>query len=391
MKKLVYIPLLALLAACGGADEPAVGSNDLVALKAKKDSLTTELNMVRAQIAALDTTEEITLPLVETETVKRELFEHYVEVQGNVEAEKNAVLYAEAGGNVRTIHVQEGQKVSKGQRLVTFDTDVISRNIAEMEKRLELATFAYERQANLWEQKIGSEIQYEQAKNQKESLEKSISTLRAQQSKAIISAPFAGTIDEIMPNPGEMVPPGMPVLRLVNLDKISIEAQVAENYLGSVKAGTKVEIELPALKDASGNRVILTNQQLSSAGKFINPNNRTFKVRLNLVNDKELFVPNLLALVRIQDFVMPNAVVIPEKYVRQNSSQENYVFVMEEKDGIETAKMVKVEIAADKAYKMPHQQHNMVVVTSGLNGGEKLITEGNRGVQDGQQVKVKSK
>lgn len=401
MKKYFLIASVALLASCGGG-EPAL-TGEAAELGKLKTELETRLSDTQGEASALRDsikllTEQIAVvngnpvnrPKVNSMTVSRMDFEHYFEVQGNIEAAQDVVLYAEAGGNIKKVHVTEGQSVKAGQTLVTFDTEIITRNIQEVETRLELALITYEKQKKLWEQNIGSEIQYLQAKNQKESLEQSIATLKSQRSKAIMTAPFSGTIDEIMPKVGEMAAPGMPVLRIVNLSELTVSADVNEKYLGDVAEGKLVKLHFPAL----GSKYDKDSITLKSWGRYINPNNRTFKITVDLPSTSNIYLPNLLVAVRVRDYQAKDVVAIPTKYILQNSKDENYVYVVSSDENDEVvAKRVMVEIG--KSYKKPAREGaaenlSMTEIKGGLEGGEQLVTKGFKGIQDQVKIEVKA-
>ncbi len=378
MKRIVLLVAIAgMLVACGGGEQTGLDG-----LKAEREALKAQIAELDIQIAELDTVQLKMLPKVEVQAIQTKKFEHYFEVQGNVEAEKNVVLYAEMGGNIKSIQVEEGEQVKAGKTLVIFDTEVISQNIKEVEKALELAEFVYEKQKNLWDQNIGSELQYRQAKNQKESLEQSLATLRSQRSQAVITAPFDGVVDEIFPNAGEMAPPGGPVLRLLNLNNVSIVSDVTENYLGHIQKGTPIIVEFPSLNDSA----TIKDASLTRAGQFINPANRTFKVQVDIDNTNKGLVPNLLAVLKVRDYVNDSTVVVPTKYVRQNNEGANYVFVLEKKEGKSHARRVEVELGM--SYTNKSVGFSETEVLKGLSGSEVLITKGFKGIQSNDEVDV---
>jgi RND family efflux transporter MFP subunit len=384
------------LASCGG-DELPKDEAGLTAMiveiqgrldetKAKAKVMKDSVNMLTDSLDVIQG-KDINYPKVETRLVDKQRFEHYFEVQGNIEAEQDVVLYAEAGGNIKKIHVQEGETVKAGQTLVTFDMEMVNKNINEVQTRLELATITYEKQKALWDQNIGSEMQYLQAKNQKESLEQSLATLKSQRGKAVMSAPFSGVIDEIIRKTGEMAGPGMPVMRLVNQSKLSVVADVNEKYLGAIAEGKLVQLVFPAL----GEQYTMDSVQLKSWGRYINPNNRTFKVNIDIPTTNPVLLPNLLVEVRIRDYVNESVVVVPSKYIHQTSNNEDYVYVLVDKDGKKISK--KVLITVGKSYRPRHRAGGpeyigMTEVVAGLEVNDQLVTEGFKGIQDGIEVKV---
>jgi membrane fusion protein (multidrug efflux system) len=398
MTKYTLVAGLALtLASCGGEEvipknvadldaEIAEIQGRLDATQDRVDDMKDSVNWMTDTLHVMQG-KHINYPKVETQFVTSQRFEHYFEVQGNIEAEQEVILYAEAGGNIKKIHVGEGQTVKAGQTLVTFDMEMVNKNINEVQTRLELATITFEKRQKLWEQNIGSEMQFLQAKNQKESLEQSLSTLKSQRGKSVMIAPFSGVIDEIVRKTGEMAGPGMPVLRLVNQSKLSVVADVNEKYLGAVAEGKLVQLVFPALGDA----YTMDSVQLKSWGRYINPNNRTFKVNIDLPTSNPILLPNLLVEVRIRDYVNDNVVAVPSKYIHQTSDNENYVYVLIDDAGKKMSK--KVLITTGKSYRPRYRaggpKHiGMTEVMAGLSVNDELVTEGFKGIQDNIVVLV---
>ena len=340
MKKVNKIALVAglglVLISCGG-EAPAENS-DLTTLIAKRDSLKSLITEVNAQIELMDTTSISYTPMVSVEGVEVRDFEHKIEVQGAVETDKNAMINAEASGTIRRVHVVEGQKVSQGQALITIDAAVLSSQIAEVETQLELANYMFEKQQKLMEQGLGTEIEYEQAKAQKKSLESTIKTMKSQQGKTVVRAPFSGTVDQVMVSLGEMAAPGVPLLRLVDNANVKITASLSENLLGSVGEGTAVELNFPALNDTT------INTTVTSRGNFIDPVNRTFRIRVD-IKKNSLLLPNQLAKVRVTDFRKKDAIVINSQAIIQDTQNNNYIYKIagKSKDGYAVKKVfVKV-------------------------------------------------
>jgi len=376
MKKIIPFIAVLALAACGEGEK---SNPDLDRLTAKRDSLVTALDEINVEIAAMDTT-KVLLPLVEVIPVKKQKFEHFFEAQGNVQSESSAVLYAEAGGNVSRILVKEGQAVKAGQTLVTFDTKVVGANIKELEVRLALAKTAYERQKNLWDQKIGSEMQLLQAESQMKSLEQSIATLKAQKSMGVISAPFSGTIDQIMPKKGEMVPPGMPVLRLVNLDKVYVEADIPETYLNKIKVGDPVLLNFGAGGESN------IPSTIADVGRYVNPANRTIRIKAEVDQSVQLY-PNMIAKVKVRDFVSAAPVIkVPSKYILDKRGGEGrYVKVVREKDGKKVIDLVAVE-AGMEYHAIGEKMSWTHILSSELIEGDLIVGEGFKKVREKQEV-----
>ena len=339
------------------------------------DELGVRIKELNEEISELDTTTNKNKRETFVSTLKVDLntFQHFFEVQGVVEAERNIMVTAEIPGLIKQINVEEGQTVSKGQTMVILDTEVMERNIEEINTAYELAGDIFKKQESLWNQKIGSEIQYLEAKNGKEALENKLKTLRTQLEKAYIAAPANGVIDEIFSKTGEMATPPFPVLRLVNLSRMYIKSDVSENYYSKVKKGDPVIVKFPSLDEE-------TVAEIIQIGSYINPDNRTFKIKIALENPSGTFIPNLLAIIRIMDFQKDSVVAIPGSYILADSQGEEYVYIIEERVNSVRARKIFVETGPSYAGK--------TMIKKGLMGNEELITEGARIVSDKEMVTV---
>lgn len=380
MKKVLSFSLFYILvaASCSNSASKAADS-ELEKLYAKRDSLMRfidKTNMLLAEIneriAELDSTARFYT--VTTQVVEPVLFEHYVEVYGTVGSEKNTILYPETGGVITSITVKPGQPVSQGQILIQLDGSVLLSSINEVKTQLELATSVFEKQKRLWEQKVGSEIQYLQAKNNKESLESRLRTLEKQYSQTIVRAPFDGVVDEIFPKVGQLVGPQTQLIRLVNLDNIYIEGDISETYSGMIQPGYMARVRIPATDSVLEARV-------TSVAKFINPTNRTFKVRLELLNKQIRLMPNALVSIMIKDYENPQALAIPVRLIQQDPEGNDFVFLLEK-----TSQTIGV--ARKQIVKQGRSYRNVAEVISGLEPGTLLIDKGARNVKDGQKVRV---
>ncbi len=298
-------------------------------------------------------------------------FSHYFTVQGVVEAAQNAQLFPEMGGRITSIPVKEGDKVRKGQILMMLDSRVVDNQISEIKSRLNLAKIVYEKQKSLWDQEIGSEIQYLEAKNNYESLQRNLETLEAQRSMYVVSAPFSGIVDEVLPKVGEMANPAMPAFRLINMDDVYVKADITERYLDKIKAGDSVKVTFPSL-----NHEVMTT--IGRMGNYINPNNRTFKIRLDLPNDDRKLLPNLLAEINVRDYHVSEAITIPTDLVQLTPTGQEFVYI------IDNGLAVKKEITTGMSYDGEFE------VTSGLAGTEMLIDKGARSIKDGDEVEIRS-
>jgi len=305
-----------------------------ITLLNKIDSLNTELQKVEEQILKLDPNKN--LQIVTTLPVTKTIFKHYVEIQGTAKTDKNIEIRPELGGVVNAIYVKEGQKVQAGQLLIQLEDSSIKNSINELNTQLRLAKTTFERQERLWNQKIGSEMQYLQAKAKKEGLENNLKTLKTQAKKMKIIASFSGIVDEIFPKKGELTNPQFPVLRLLNLDKIYVEADVTETYLPVIKMETEVIVYFSSI-----NKKITS--EITQVGNYINPNNRSFKVRINIPNKDQSIKPNLLANIKILDFEK-EGIVIPSTLIQQDQNGNNYVFTITTKNNQKVNRLTPIKI-----------------------------------------------
>jgi membrane fusion protein (multidrug efflux system) len=268
--------------------------------------------------------------------------------------------------------VKEGQNVSKGQILATLDSDVIDNSVLQLETQLALATTTYERQTRLWEQNIGSEIQYLQAKAQKESLENNMKSLKAQARKMKIIAPFSGIIDQIFAKAGEQTSPQMPFLRLVNLNKVYVESEVTETYLKAIKKGTEVLLNFSSIG-------VSIESSISQVGNFINPNNRSFKTRIDLENPNNELKANLLADIKINDF-KATGIVIPSRLVQKDSNDQTFVYTIEPNGS--NHKVIKTYMTEAMNY------NNLSFISEGLLSTSILVDKGARLINNNEDVKL---
>jgi RND family efflux transporter MFP subunit len=373
---LILAGFLALSFSSCEQDDPLQAKKDL--LKEKKielQDLQTAITDLEKEISALDpefAKINRKATLITADVLKKSDFEHFVEVSGSVKSRKNVVISAENMGNINHIFVKEGSEVSKGQPIMSLDTELYQRALDQLKTEYKLAVTMFEKQSNLWEQKIGTEVQYLQAKNQKESLEDQIENIKTQISKSMVRAPFAGTIEEVMVREGEMAQMGSPLVRVVNHKDMYIKADLSESYIGQFKKGDRISIYFPSIDQS----LIST---ISSVGQVIDEQNRTFPIEAMLPDRDFEVKPNLLAVVKIKDFEDSNAVVVPTKII-QSDNKGDFVFVAEENDGELIAKKVPVDRG------VTYQNNTMIV--SGLAGNELLIDEGFRDVADGGKVKI---
>lgn len=387
MKK-IYLLVIAtlILASCGGEQkknsmEHVLNSNNLELLRQKRAEIVAEqheasekLKQLDAVISKIDTVKRV--PLITTFTAKQEAFNHYFEVQGNVTTKDLLVITPEYNGILTHVYVKEGQKVSKGQILGKIDDGGLGQQLSQLQIQADLAKTTYERQKRLWDQNIGSEIQFLQTKSNYEAQQKAVDQLKQQVAKTTVRAPFSGTIDDVITEQGSVVAAGQsPLMRIVNLNNMYIETDVPERYIEDVTKGKHVDVEFPVL----GKTVETSVRQ---AGDFINPANRTFKVEVGLPKGDTSIKPNLTAKLKINDYTSENAILIPQSVISENAEGEQYIYIVENKNSKNEGTAKKVIIQTGKS------QADVIEVLSGIEKGAEIIKEGARSVKDQQTVKV---
>lgn len=386
MKKIITLLIITLVfASCGGGEksqsvEDIIATGDLKKIKEKKSALEAEqtsladqLQLLNNSIEALDTNKR--LSQITTFKAAQEPFEHYLELQGSVSTKQNIVITPEYNGILTNVYVKEGQRVSKGQKLAKIDDGGLSQQLAQLQIQADLAKTTFERQERLWNQKIGSEMQYLQAKSSYESQQEIVNNMQTQIAKTIVRAPFSGTIDDVISDPGNVVAQGQTQLfRIVNLKDMYIETNVPETYLTSITKGKKVIVEFPVLGKTYEAKV-------RQAGNFINPTNRTFKVEVAVPNKDQNIKPNLTAKMKINDYSSDKAFLIPQSVISENAKGEQYIYVVENiNNNIGTTK--RIIIQTGKA------QGDIIEVLNGLEPNMEIIEEGARSVKEGQEVEI---
>lgn len=373
MKSITYkhyilgISLALLAAACGGGDK-----------KAELDKLKKERAELDAKIAELE--KDSTVVGADSVNVKaKEVgvlevqprpFNHYVQTQGRVEAEDNIMVSPKTQGVVTAVYVKEGQAVSKGQVLAQIDNSVIVSSIQSMEAQLKLATSVYDRQKNLWDQKIGTEVQYLQAKTSKESLEQQLAGLREQNDMTRIKSPINGTVDQVNVKIGEGAMPGQPAARVVNTSNLKLVAGISEAFVSNVKKGDKVEVTIAEL-----NKPIKAT--VTFVGRTIDLLSRTFPIEVKLSSDAALR-PNMTAVIKVIYHTEPAAIVVPVNTI-QTVNNEKIVYVAETNGNSTVARRKVVEVLGvfgDGAE------------VKGLNKGDKVVTVGYQSLSDGENIKI---
>ncbi len=387
MKRTISIAILSTaLIACGGGEKngqsvsDVIESGDLITLKTKKTELSkqqsallADIKMLEAEIGKLDTSKKV--DLVSVKTIKSTIFHHYLETQGSVQTKQNVLIYPETGGLLENVLVREGQHVTKGQVLATIDDGGLSQQVTQLEIQRDLAKTTFERQAKLWKQKIGSEIQYLQTKANYEAQEQAIAQLNKTLDKSKITAPFSGVIDDVIKEEGNIVAPGpgSEIFRIVNLNNMYIEAEIPESHLPTIKKGKEVQVNFPALGDQ-------VTSSIRQVGNFINPGNRSFTVEISVPNKKGLVKPNLTARLKINDYTNDSAILIPQSIISEDSEGRQYVYTADSKSGKTLA--VKAFVETGKT------SDNDIEILKGLKTGDSIIVDGARTVKNNQEVKI---
>jgi len=374
-----------LLVSCGGEKkqsiEAIVAKGNLDEIRAKRTEIVTkqqeiaeQLKTLDKKIAVLDTTKKV--PLISTFIAKEDNFTHYLELQGNVSTKKLLTIYPEYSGVLSRVFIKEGQRVTKGQLLAKVDDGGMSQQLAQAQIQANLSKTTFERQQRLWNQKIGSEIQFLQAKSNYEAQAAAVKQINQQIAKTTVRAPFSGTIDEIITEQGSVVGAGQSsLMRIVNLDDMYIETDVPESYITNVVKGKIVEVEFPVLGKTIETKV-------RTAGGVINPTNRTFKVEIAVPNKDHSIKPNLTAKLKINDYTNENALLIPLSIISENAKGEQYIYVVGNKNSNKEGVANRVIIETGKS------QGDLIEVLKGIKNDAEIIKEGARTVKDGQTVKV---
>ncbi len=362
---ILYITLAAMMVACGGSPDKKA---ELEKLRTQKSELETKIATLEEELAKSDTTKEKLVDVVAM-PLTTQPFKTYIEVQGRIDADENVSLSSEMPGTVTKINVKVGDEVRKGQVLAETDARATQQQIADLQTSLDLATQVYQKQKNLWDQKIGTEIQFLQSKNTKESLENKIATMQEQVRMSKIISPIDGTVDAVNIKIGQAIAPGVSAINVINFSNLKVKADVSESYAARVKVGNEALVLFPDAHDSIVSKV-------HYASRAINNLTRTFAVELWLDKSKE-YHPNMVAKVKINDYQSATPMVtVPVKFI-QKGTNESYVFIAE------NGKVVK------KVITISHEYNGNAEISNGLKAGDLLITEGYDLVNEGDKVNMK--
>ncbi|RZP11605.1 MAG: efflux RND transporter periplasmic adaptor subunit [Flavobacteriales bacterium] len=384
MKNFILNLSVILIISCGPKNskstEEILATNDYTLIQKRKGEIKSQINDLKFELNRLDNVlEKIDtdkkLFLVSAIKLKHKNFNHYLNFQGSLDTDQNVVIYPELPGLLKNIYVKQGDKVKKGQIIAKISDNGLSDQLEQLKLQRNLAKTTFERQKKLWDQKIGSEIQYLQAETNFKSLEKKISQMRDQEGKTRILAPFDGTIDDVIADIGSNLAPGLtPIFRIINIEQMKVSAEIPEIHIPYIKQNKNVKIYIPIL-----DKQILG--KISSVGNFINPNNRSFSIEIKLLNQSNELKPNMTVSLEINDYQNKSAILIPSKDILEDEEGNFYVYKLII-DSNENYKSNKVMIQKGKSYK------NMTEIKSGLKENDLIINDGLRQVEDGQIVKV---
>jgi RND family efflux transporter MFP subunit len=361
MKKIFILSAIVVLAACSSKKDP---KTELADLKKQQADINSKITALEATLGKTDSTKSTDVSVLE---LKGGSFTNYVQLQGRIDAQDNVMAYPQAAAMITAINVKPGERVTKGEVLVQLDNSVLKQNIAQAQAQAGLASTVFERQKNLWDQKIGTEVQYLQAKTNMESAQKQVAALSQQADMYRIISPISGTVDQMDLKLGQAASPGTTGIRIVNADVLKVKADVPESYATRVNQGQTVKILFPDAQDSLTTKVTF-------ASKVIDPGSRSFGIEIRLPSSKTLR-PNMTAVIKIADYNKSNAIAVPLNAI-QKSEQGDYVFVNEG------------GIAKRKAITEGATYNNQTEVLSGLKPGEQLIVKGASDIEDGDKVKV---
>ena len=385
----LLIIITVFLNSCSNEKEPSLeevlATNDVELLKSRKseidaklEELTLDLNQLNNKLNILN--KDRNTPLITTIRTSEQKFNHFIELQGNVKTKQNVLVYPEMPGILNKVYVKEGQKVKKDQILATIDDGGLSQQLLLLKSNEQLAKTTFERQKRLWDQQIGSEIQYLQAKTSYDSQKNATRQLKKQLGKFTIRAPFSGIIDDVFKEKGTVVAPGpgAEIFRIINLSNMYIETDVPESYISSIKKNKMVEVNFPILGRSY-------DSSIRQVGNFINPSNRTFRIEVGIPNLDGEIKPNLTAKLRLNDYSNSNAILIPQSIISENAKGQQFIYVVKDNKEKNQVYAERLVIETGKT------SGDFIEVTKNLDADVEIILEGARSVNNGQVVKVINK
>ncbi len=375
MKKLLILTSMVVLASACNMNSPEMLEQQLKKKKDQVRELNDQIASLEEQLAQNPGEEAATYMVpVSVKAMEPQPFEHYIEITGKLEAEEDAFISPEMNGQIDKIYVREGQYANKGQLLLSLNTSITESSIQEVKTGLELANKFYEKQEELWEQKIGSEMQYLEAKNAKEQSEARLVTLEAQLDMARVKAPFSGVVETIMLKEGELAAPGMQVIQMVSLNNLKLYGNISERYMTSIKKGEMVIVTFP---DMEGLNVEVP---IHRVGNVIDNASRTFRIEMKINNRQKKLKPNMYSTIQVNDFKTASTFVVPSVAIKQDI-KGNYLYVASREEG---------ELKARKRYiETGLSFKDQTMIREGVSQGEEVIVKGFAQVSDGVNISVK--
>ena len=381
MNKIFYLFTILLLFSCEKNEtfDSILKSNDIEKIKLARKTIVASQQDLNSKIEQLDNrieelNENPQLPIVQVASVNPSQFDHYIQVQGSVKSDQLINIYPEFSGIIKNIYVKSGDQVKKGDPLVKIDDGGLKEQLSQLEIKFELTKTTFERQKRLWEQKIGSEIQFLETKSMLEAQKQAINQLKKQIQKTLIQAPFKGTIDNVIVKLGEVVYPGRSnLMMLLNMDNLYVESNVPEKYISSIKVGNKAILEFPLI----GKSVSTIIRQ---SGNYIHPINRTFKIEMDIESVDFGVKPNLNSKVRINDYSNKKALMINQNIISVDSNNKEFVYKLYRKNNKDYVSKTTIETGKSDG--------KNIEVISGLNQGDFIVSEGIRKLVDNSRVKI---
>ena len=383
--KNLYFLFIALTISCSNNEstfEEVLKSTNIELLKEKRDQLTNiqqktyeKINLIDSRLKAISN--ESKDPIVYVKKLEESTFKHYVELQGDVKSNKIVSIFPEFSGIVKEIKVKSGDNVIKGQKLAIIDDGGLKQQLAQLKITFELVKTTYERQKRLWEQKIGSEIQYLETKSIYEAQKQSIDQINKQLEKTVIKAPFDGVIDNVIVKEGEVIYPGRSnLMLLVNLDNMYVESKVPEKYLNTVTENKDVIMYFPMLD-------LNLESSIKYSANFINPSNRTFRIEADIPTNIYNIKPNLNAKIKVNDYTNENAITVKLNHINIDSENNKYVYKIVNKENTNYAVKTAIETGLKNG--------DFIEVTKGLLKNDIIVTEGFRNLTNNSTVKIINK
>ncbi len=381
-KSIIIIGIATLLSSCGVSELEKLQA-EKADLESTINSSTARLSEVKEEISKLSEDEETDYPDVTVVKTTQETFEHFIKIQGVVEAGEMVMVTPEVGGVISSLNVKEGQRVTKGTVLATFDSKDISSSKAEINTQLDVAIKLRDKQQKLYDQGLGNILQLDQAKGQVASLEQALKSLSVQGGKFKVEAPFTGVVEKVYVVKGQVAGPASPLVMLVGEGERKVVAKISETYLKNLETGAQVSVEFPILGQ------VIDSLSVTRLGGFVDPVNRTIDLEVNLLNkfNVDKHVPNLTANIKVRDNVIPNALLVPSKVILKGAEQSSHVFVLTASTENSNDSVTRYEVSK-KVIQIGDMYEGKTIVTSGLNAGEIVIDRGRADVNEGNIVEI---